>query len=38
MGSGANGAPKSPADGYTILLCGVPNAISATLYDSDGYS
>jgi tripartite-type tricarboxylate transporter receptor subunit TctC len=26
-------AVKSPADGYTILLCGVPNAISATLYD-----
>jgi tripartite-type tricarboxylate transporter receptor subunit TctC len=24
-------AVKSPADGYTVLLCGVPNAISATL-------
>jgi len=24
---------KSPADGYTLLLCGVPHAISATLYD-----
>ena len=24
---------KSPADGYTLLLCGVWNAISASLYD-----
>jgi tripartite-type tricarboxylate transporter receptor subunit TctC len=30
-------AVKSPADGYTILLCGVPNAISATLYDKLNY-
>jgi tripartite-type tricarboxylate transporter receptor subunit TctC len=31
-------AVKSPADGYTILLCGVPNAISATLYDKLNYN
>jgi tripartite-type tricarboxylate transporter receptor subunit TctC len=24
---------KSPADGYTLLLAGLPNAINATLYD-----
>jgi tripartite-type tricarboxylate transporter receptor subunit TctC len=30
-------AAKAPADGYTVLLCGVPNAISATLYDRLNY-
>jgi tripartite-type tricarboxylate transporter receptor subunit TctC len=30
---GTEAAVKSPADGYTLLLCGVPHAISATLYD-----
>jgi tripartite-type tricarboxylate transporter receptor subunit TctC len=24
---------RAPADGYTPLLCGTPNAINATLYD-----
>ncbi len=24
---------RAPADGYTLLQCGVPNAINATLYD-----
>src|SRR3979490_2439050 len=24
---------RAPPDGYTLLLCGVPHAISATLYD-----
>src|SRR5262245_63169457 len=24
---------KAPADGYTLLLAGLPNAINATLYD-----
>jgi tripartite-type tricarboxylate transporter receptor subunit TctC len=28
---------KAPADGYTVLLCGIPNAISATLYDKLNY-
>src|SRR5258708_10085659 len=40
-GAGGNiaseAAAKAPADGYTILLCGVPNAISATLYDKLNY-
>jgi tripartite-type tricarboxylate transporter receptor subunit TctC len=40
-GAGGNvaseAAVKAPADGYTILLCGVPNAISATLYDKLNY-
>jgi tripartite-type tricarboxylate transporter receptor subunit TctC len=29
---GTEAAVKSPGDGYTLLLCGVWNAISATLY------
>jgi tripartite-type tricarboxylate transporter receptor subunit TctC len=29
---GTEATMKSPADGYTLLLCGVWNAISATLY------
>jgi tripartite-type tricarboxylate transporter receptor subunit TctC len=30
---GSEAALNSPPDGYTLLLCGVANAISATLYD-----
>src|ERR1700758_1476782 len=29
---GADVAVKAPADGYTLLLVGTPNAINATLY------
>ena len=35
---GSEAAVKSPADGYTILLCSVANAISATLYDKLNYN
>jgi tripartite-type tricarboxylate transporter receptor subunit TctC len=35
---GTEAAVKSSADGYTVLLCGVPNAISATLYDRLNYN
>jgi len=35
---GSEAALKSPADGYTLLLCSVANAISATLYDKLGYN
>lgn len=31
--TGSEAAVRAPADGYTLLLCGVWNAISATLYD-----
>jgi hypothetical protein len=24
---------RAPADGYTLLLCGISNAINATLYE-----
>jgi tripartite-type tricarboxylate transporter receptor subunit TctC len=38
LGAGGNIAAEavvnSPPDGYTLLLCGVPNAISTTLYDN----
>jgi tripartite-type tricarboxylate transporter receptor subunit TctC len=30
---GAESVVRSPADGYTLLLCGPPNVINATLYD-----
>src|SRR3979490_1170567 len=30
---GTEAVVRAPADGYTLLLCGVPHAISATLYD-----
>ena len=34
---GSETALNSPADGYTLLLCSVANAISATLYDKLHY-
>ena len=34
---GSEAALNSPADGYTLLLCSVANAISATLYDKLNY-
>ena len=34
---GSEAALNSPADGYTLLLCSVANAISATLYDNLNY-
>ena len=30
---GTEAVVRAPADGYTLLLCGAPNAINATLYD-----
>jgi tripartite-type tricarboxylate transporter receptor subunit TctC len=30
---GTESVVRAPADGYTLLLVGVPNAINATLYD-----
>jgi tripartite-type tricarboxylate transporter receptor subunit TctC len=35
---GSDAALSSPADGYTLLLCSVANAISATLYDKLNYN
>ena len=35
---GSEAALNSPADGYTLLLCSVANAISATLYDNLKYN
>ena len=35
---GSEAAMNSPADGYTLLLCSVANAISATLYDKLNYN
>jgi tripartite-type tricarboxylate transporter receptor subunit TctC len=35
---GSEAALNSPADGYTLLLCSVANAISATLYDRLNYN
>jgi tripartite-type tricarboxylate transporter receptor subunit TctC len=35
---GSETALNSPADGYTLLMCGVANAISATLYDKLNYN
>jgi len=34
---GSETALNAPADGYTLLLCSVANAISATLYDKLNY-
>ena len=34
---GSEAALNSPPDGYTLLLCSVANAISATLYDKLNY-
>jgi tripartite-type tricarboxylate transporter receptor subunit TctC len=35
---GSETALNSPADGYTLLLCSVANAISTTLYDKLNYN
>ncbi len=35
---GSEAAVNSPVDGYTLLLCSVANAISATLYDKLNYN
>jgi tripartite-type tricarboxylate transporter receptor subunit TctC len=35
---GSEAALSAPADGYTLLLCSVANAISATLYDNLKYN
>ena len=36
--TGSEAALSSPADGYTLLLCSVANAISAALYDKLNYN
>ena len=36
--TGSESALSSPADGYTLLLCSVANAISAALYDKLNYN
>jgi tripartite-type tricarboxylate transporter receptor subunit TctC len=36
--TGSEAALNAPADGYTLLLCSVANAISATLYDKLNYN
>jgi tripartite-type tricarboxylate transporter receptor subunit TctC len=35
---GTEAVVKSPPDGYTLLLCGNPNAINATFYDKLNYN
>src|SRR5262249_3491376 len=35
---GTEAAVRAPADGYTLLLCGVFNAINATIYDKLNYN
>src|SRR6266536_1540982 len=30
---GTEAVVRAPADGYTLLLCGTPNAVNATFYD-----
>jgi tripartite-type tricarboxylate transporter receptor subunit TctC len=35
---GAEAVVRAPPDGYTLLLCGTPNAINATLYEKLNYN
>jgi tripartite-type tricarboxylate transporter receptor subunit TctC len=35
---GSEAAANSPGDGYTLLVCSVANAVSATLYDKLNYN
>src|SRR6266545_894563 len=35
---GTEAVVRAPADGYTLLLCGTPNAINATLYEKLGFN
>src|SRR5262245_12681937 len=35
---GTEAVVRAPADGYTLLLCGVPNATNATIYDKLSYN
>jgi tripartite-type tricarboxylate transporter receptor subunit TctC len=35
---GTEAVVRAPADGYTLLLCGVFNAVNATLYDKLNYN
>jgi tripartite-type tricarboxylate transporter receptor subunit TctC len=35
---GTEAVVRAPADGYTLLLCGVPNATNATIYDKLNYN
>ena len=35
---GTEAVVRAPADGYTLLLVGTPNAINATLYDKLNYN
>src|SRR5262247_2468192 len=35
---GTEAVVRAPADGYTLLLCGTPNATNATIYDKLNYN